>query len=235
MSKKLSKIKEFDIWDNDGIVSPPTKEDMEDYEPPPPSDENTMNNVSSRGYIMPRKKHRFLRENVERAQELKKHKYNEDEDIEEDIDSEKAQEYWTQKYGFHFRTCPVCKAYVKGKCWRCGSEPGEPHPELYHKNDYSVRRNVEGYYISRDRGVERNVGISEDSKIRFLKNKKYNINTSSGSLRNLGNYARIGLRKRLLERKINKLKIKKAEYRKTLEERYRADRMKERGRIYKKM
>lgn len=196
-SRKLSKIKEFDIWDNDGIVSSPTREDMQDYEPPPPSDDNTMKNVPSRGYIMPRKKHKFLRENIEKAQELKKQRYSQDEDENEneDEDSQKAQEYWTQKYGFHFRTCPVCKAYVKGKCWRCGSEPGEAHPELYNKKDYSVRRNVGGGYYSRDKGVESNVGI--DSEERRIVRRNYPRDTTYNQLRNLGSHINTGARERV--------------------------------------
>jgi len=161
-SKKLSKIKEFDIWDNDGIVSPPTKEDMEGKIKP-----KTIEGVT-RQYIMQRKKHKYYEGNIKLKQDYERQLRGvsvekSDNESDNESENENAQEYWTQKTGLHFRTCPVCASkgiytYVKGRCYRCGSLPGQSHPELYEQKDYSVKRNVEGAYYSRDKGVESNIG-----------------------------------------------------------------------------
>ena len=176
---KLSKIKEFNIWTNDGIGSPEVSRWS-------PDDEKMVDIGASREFVMRHKKHKYYEGNKKLKEQFEEEIHNKNEYEDENEDEDK-QEFWTQKTDLHFRTCPVCKrngveSYIKGRCPKCGSLPCEPHPELYNKN-YSVRKLSDGSIYSRDKGVERNISLTSEQR-RYI--RKQSSGSTVSQLRNLG-------------------------------------------------
>lgn len=152
--RPLKDIKEFNLWDNDGLVV-------------------------SRAEVMPLKKHKFVKENVTKLKEVRGY----DSDIIVDDD----QEYWTQKHGFHWRTCKNCGTYVKGVCWRCGDEPSKPR-RIKSRYSQVIDRNKDKVVVRKDYGgsfIGRDYSQVRDNEF-YQPRKRYpNINALN-QLKNLG-------------------------------------------------